>query len=98
MEQEDMVLNLHGECPSKGDGTIWNAESEFLPILATPSQSFPRLRICLEHLTAAEAIETIKKPWRTRGRHHISPSPSPDHGRLGRTPNELLQTCGQDTR
>ncbi|KAL9136338.1 MAG: hypothetical protein Q9175_002459 [Cornicularia normoerica] len=60
MEQEDMVLNLHGECPSKGDVTIWNAESEFLPILATLSQSFPRLRICLEHLTTAEAVETVK--------------------------------------
>ncbi|MCJ1274697.1 hypothetical protein MMC21_002495 [Puttea exsequens] len=60
MEQEDMVLNLHGECPSKGDVTIWNAESEFLPILATLSQKFPRLRICLEHLTTAEAVETVK--------------------------------------
>ena len=60
MEQEDMVLNLHGECPSKGDVTIWNAESEFLPILNTLSQSFPRLRICLEHLTTAEAVETVK--------------------------------------
>ncbi|KAL9636195.1 MAG: hypothetical protein Q9164_002971 [Protoblastenia rupestris] len=60
MEQEDMVLNLHGECPSKGDVTIWNAESEFLPILATLSQNFPRLRICLEHVTTAEAVETVK--------------------------------------
>ena len=60
MEQEDMVLNLHGECPSKGDVTIWNAQSEFLPILTTLSQSFPRLRVCLEHLTTAEAVETVK--------------------------------------
>ena len=55
-----MVLNLHGECPSKGDLTIWNAESGFLPVLTTLSQSFPRLRICLEHLTTAEAVETVK--------------------------------------
>ena len=61
MEEEDMVLNLHGECPSKGGVTIWNAESEFLPILATLSQKFPRLRICLEHVTTAEAVETVKK-------------------------------------
>lgn len=60
MEQEDMVLDVHGECPSKGDVTIWNAESEVLPILATLSQSLPRLRICLEHLTTAEAVETVK--------------------------------------
>lgn len=60
MEQEDMVLNLHGECPSKGDVTIWNAESKFLPILATLARTFPRLRICLEHVTTAEAVETVK--------------------------------------
>ncbi|KAL8747518.1 MAG: hypothetical protein Q9190_000606 [Brigantiaea leucoxantha] len=60
MEKEDMVLNLHGECPSKGDVTIWNAESEFLPVLATLSQRFPRLRIVLEHVTTVEAVETVK--------------------------------------
>ncbi len=60
MEQEDMVLNLHGECPSKGDVTIWNAESAFLPILAILSQTFPRLRIVLEHVTTAQAVETVK--------------------------------------
>ena len=59
-DQEYMVLSLHGECPSKGDVTTWNTESEFLPILATFSQKFPRLRICLEHLTTAEAVETVK--------------------------------------
>lgn len=61
MEEEDMVLNLHGECPSKGGVTIWNAESEFLPILARLSQTFPRLRIILEHVTTAEAVEMVKK-------------------------------------
>ena len=60
MEQEDMILNLHGECPSNGDVTIWNAESKFLPILATLSQDFPRLRIILEHLTTAEAVEAVR--------------------------------------
>ena len=60
MEREDMVLNLHGECPSNGGVTIWTAESVFLPILATLSHEFPRLRICLEHVTTAEAVETVK--------------------------------------
>ncbi|KAL8950322.1 MAG: hypothetical protein Q9222_003645 [Ikaeria aurantiellina] len=61
MEKEDMLLNLHGECPSKGDVTILNAESKFLPILSSLSQRFPKLRICLEHLTTAEAVETVAK-------------------------------------
>ena len=61
MEQEDMVLNLHGECPSKGEVTILNAESKFLPILVDLAQRFPRLRICLEHATTSESIETVKR-------------------------------------
>ena len=61
MELSDMVLNLHGECPSKGEVTIWNAESKFLPILTTLSRDFPQLRICLEHVTTTEAVETVKK-------------------------------------
>ena len=61
MEQEDIVLNLHGECPSKGNVTIWNAESEFLPTLTKISKKFPKLRIILEHVTTAEAVETVKR-------------------------------------
>ncbi|KAL8713193.1 MAG: hypothetical protein Q9220_002714 [cf. Caloplaca sp. 1 TL-2023] len=61
MEKEDMILNLHGECPSAGDVTILNAESKFLPILTSLSQRFPKLRICLEHLTTAEAVETVAR-------------------------------------
>ncbi|KAL8768126.1 MAG: hypothetical protein Q9194_005794 [Teloschistes cf. exilis] len=61
MEKEDMVLNLHGECPSQGDITILNAESKFLPILASLASRFPKLRICLEHLTTAAAVEAVEK-------------------------------------
>ena len=60
MENDDMVLNLHGECPSKGDITIWNAEAEFLPTLTKISRKFPRLRIILEHVTTEAAVETVK--------------------------------------
>lgn len=40
--------------------TILNAESKFLSILSLLSRKFPKLRICLEHLTTAEAVETVK--------------------------------------
>ena len=105
MEQEDMVLNLHGgktfelsicdllefsspcvdcisnsmnrriECPSQGDVTILNAEAKFLPILSSLSLKFPKLRICLEHLTTAAAVEIVQKLGRnvagTITPHHL---------------------------
>ncbi|KAL8687435.1 MAG: hypothetical protein Q9218_006392 [Villophora microphyllina] len=61
MEKEDMVLNLHGECPSQGDVTVLNAESEFLPTLASLAARFPKLRICLEHLTTAAAVKAVEQ-------------------------------------
>lgn len=64
MQEHDMVLNLHGECPSthEHDGiTVLNAESKFLPTLVDLSTRFPKLRIILEHCTSQEAIETVKK-------------------------------------
>lgn len=60
MEAEGLVLNLHGECPSKGDVTVWNAESEFLPTLASLAHHFSKLRIVLEHVTTEKAVETVK--------------------------------------
>ena len=54
-------LSRRTECPSKGDVTILNAESEFLPVLSSLSLRFPKLRICLEHLTTAAAVETVEK-------------------------------------
>ena len=61
MERQDLVLNLHGECPS-GDGvTVHNAEEKFLPILHELNARFPKLRIVLEHCTTTSAIEAVKK-------------------------------------
>ena len=60
MERQNLVLSLHGECPS-GDGvTVHNAEEKFLPILHVLNTRFPRLRIVLEHCTSAAAIEAVK--------------------------------------
>lgn len=61
MERQDMVLNIHGECPSQGDVTILSAEERFLPTLIQIHEKFPKLRIILEHCTTAAAVEAVKK-------------------------------------
>ena len=60
MERQDLVLNLHGECPSSKDITVLNAEESFLPTLLDLHSRFPKLRIVLEHCTTAVAIEAVK--------------------------------------
>jgi dihydroorotase len=59
MERQDMILNLHGECPSGEDIHILNAEEKFLPTLLDLHKRFPKLRIILEHCTSAAAINTV---------------------------------------
>ena len=63
MEEQDMVLNLHRECPpSVGEHIhVLNAEQEFLPTLLDLHDRFPKLRIILEHCTSEAAINTVLK-------------------------------------
>ncbi|KAG4027932.1 hypothetical protein MFRU_026g01130 [Monilinia fructicola] len=63
MQEEGLVLNLHGECPSdhKKDITILNAEASFLPTLQSLHRKFPSLKIVLEHCTTAAAIQAVKE-------------------------------------
>lgn len=65
MEQENLVLNLHGEKPSvAGDGTdihVLNAEESFLPALKKLHNDFPNLKIILEHCTTEAAVNTISE-------------------------------------
>ncbi|KKZ67018.1 dihydroorotase, homodimeric type [[Emmonsia] crescens] len=61
MERQQLILNLHGECPSHGDITVMSAEERFLPTLLDLHARFPRLRIIVEHLSTAAAVETVKK-------------------------------------
>ncbi|PGH02740.1 dihydroorotase, homodimeric type [Blastomyces parvus] len=61
MERQNLILNLHGECPSHGDITVMSAEERFLPTLLDLHARFPRLRIVVEHLSTAKAVETVKK-------------------------------------
>ncbi|THV05477.1 Dihydroorotase [Dendrothele bispora CBS 962.96] len=62
MEENDMVLNLHGEVPSDASKNIHilNAEPQFLPHLDTLHKAFPKLRIVLEHATTRAAVEAVK--------------------------------------
>lgn len=63
MEKHDLILNLHGECPSShsSDISVMNAEHKFLPTLKLLHAKFPKLRIILEHCTSADAIEAVKE-------------------------------------
>ncbi|KAK4455751.1 putative dihydroorotase [Podospora aff. communis PSN243] len=62
MEDEGIVLNLHGEVPSSpADGvTVMNAESRFLPTLKSLVEKFPKLKIVLEHCTTADAVAAVR--------------------------------------
>ncbi|KAG8872757.1 hypothetical protein FRB98_009434 [Tulasnella sp. 332] len=62
MEEEDMVLNLHGEVPSDPltNACVLNAEPLFLPKLIALHTEFPKLRIVLEHATTRAAVECVK--------------------------------------
>ncbi|OJJ45754.1 hypothetical protein ASPZODRAFT_133625 [Penicilliopsis zonata CBS 506.65] len=76
MERQDMILNIHGECPSTGDVTVMSAEERFLPTLFELHERFPKLRIILEHCTTAAAVEAVKKCGPTVAgsitAHHLS--------------------------
>jgi dihydroorotase len=69
MEQEGMVLNLHGECPSDShkDICVMNAEEKFLPELKKLHEAFPKLKIVLEHATSAAAVNMVKSLGDTVG-------------------------------
>jgi dihydroorotase len=62
MEEEDMVLNLHGEVPPthSPDTTVLNAEESFLPTFFLLHAKFPTLRIVLEHCTTAAALDAVR--------------------------------------
>ncbi|KAI8608374.1 dihydroorotase [Chytriomyces sp. MP71] len=62
MEEEDMVLNLHGEVPSdhEKDICVLNAEEKFLTHLKQLHKDFPKLRIILEHATTKAAVDCVK--------------------------------------
>ncbi|KAM9926629.1 hypothetical protein OXX59_003093 [Metschnikowia pulcherrima] len=63
LEENDLVLNLHGERPPAKDEDIHvlNAEPKFLPALVKLSRDFPKLKIILEHCTTKAAVDTVRQ-------------------------------------
>jgi len=58
MEKLNFVLCLHGEEPG---AFCLDREKEFLIHLEKLCKTFPKLRIVLEHVSSAEAVECVKK-------------------------------------
>ncbi len=56
MEAQDLVLCIHGEDPSS---FVLDREDAFLPIVDQIASDFPRLRIVLEHITTARAVDLV---------------------------------------
>lgn len=69
METHGLVLNIHGEMQSSrpeefADNpdeavTVMNAEEQFLPSLFKVHETFPRLRIVLEHVSTKRGVEAV---------------------------------------
>ena len=57
MEKEGMVLSLHGEQPGE---FCTDREKFFLPTVKWLYETFPKLRIVLEHVTTRQAVQLIK--------------------------------------
>lgn len=57
MQDLGLVLCIHGEDP---EAYCMEAEQKFLPKLETIANAFPRLRIVMEHITTAAAVEAVK--------------------------------------
>jgi dihydroorotase len=59
MQTEDLPLLLHGEVTDPGID-VFDREKEFIEQQLIPlRQRFPRLRIVLEHITTAEAVQYV---------------------------------------
>lgn len=58
MQEEGLVLCLHGEVP--GEHAL-EREQAFLPTLKTIHKNFPQLRIVLEHVSSKAAVEAVQE-------------------------------------
>ncbi len=56
MEEEGLVLSIHGEEP---EATVLERESVYLRELESLVRDFPRLKIVLEHISTAEGLKFI---------------------------------------
>jgi len=57
MEEMGIPLLVHGETT----GFVMDRECEFLPVYSWLAEKFPRLRIVMEHITTAAAVELLDR-------------------------------------
>lgn len=55
MEEMDIPLLVHGE----SHGFVMDREAEFLSVYRTLAQKYPKLRLCMEHITTAAALDLL---------------------------------------
>ena len=58
MQDMQIPLLVHGEAP---EGFVMDRESDFLPTYDELAQKFPRLKIIMEHITTAAAVELLDR-------------------------------------
>jgi dihydroorotase len=81
MQEQDLVLQIHGEVT---EGDIFHREAHFIESCLLPiTQSFPNLRIVLEHISTRAAVEFI-----TEASNKIAATITPHHLLYNR--NQLL--------
>jgi dihydroorotase len=57
MQEEDLVLPLHGEMPKS---FVWDREKHFVEVFWNLAWDFRKLRIVVEHITTAEAVDKVQ--------------------------------------
>ena len=57
MQELDIPLLVHGE----STGFVMDREAEFMPVYEHLAQTFPRLRIVMEHITTREAVAFLDR-------------------------------------
>ena len=57
MEEMGIPLLVHGE----SHGFVMDREQEFLSVYRSLAERFPRLRICMEHITTAAAVRLLQE-------------------------------------
>lgn len=58
MQEMGIPLLVHGEAP---EGFVMDRESDFLPTYDDLARKFPRLKIIMEHITTAAAVELLDR-------------------------------------
>jgi len=70
MEELDIPLLVHGE----SNGFVMERETEFLPVYRDLATRFPKLKICMEHISTAVAIpllDAFENLFATVTLHHL---------------------------